>query len=251
VVSDDGLGTNVLALSGADAARFTIVGTALYFTGGGNFEGQNSFDVTVSVSDPAFPGTTLLAPFQLALSDIAEAKSFAGTQQADQFAVNLASIDNWTIQGNAGNDQLSGGAGLDRLVGGAGGDILDGGDGADWLIGGVGRDLLTGGGGADRFVFERPGDSSFGRNADHITDFELGDLIDLSLIDASSRAAGDQAFNWIGLGAFTGSAGQLRYQVIDGSAHLYGDTNGDRTADFEIVLDQVTALPPPTDFLIG
>lgn len=81
----------------------------------------------------------------------------------------------------------------------------------------------------------RPGDSPFEQNADHITDFELG----------------DQSFNWIGLGAFTGSAGELRYQVIDGSAHLFGDTNGDRKADFEIVLDQVTALPPPNDFLIG
>lgn len=250
-VSDDGLGANLLSLSGADAARFTIIGSALYFNGGGDFEGQNAFDVTVSVSDPAFPGTVLLAPFHLALSDIAEAKAYNGAQQADQFAVNPASIDNWTIQGKAGNDQLTGGAGLDQLFGGAGRDILSGGDGADRLNGGTGRDLLSGGEGDDRFVFERPGDSSPGSNADHITDFELGDLIDLSLIDASSRTAGDQAFDWIGLGAFTGSAGQLRYQVIDGNTHLYGDTNGDRNADFEIVLDQVTGLPPPGDFLIG
>lgn len=250
-VSDDALGTNVLSLSGSDAARFTIIGTALYFNGGGDFEGQGAFDVTVSVSDPAFPEVTLSAPFHLDLSDVAEAKSFTGGSHGDLFAVNPASIDNWTLQGNAGNDQLSGGAGLDRLSGGAGTDTLDGGDGADWLNGGTGRDLLTGGEGADRFVYERPGDSPFGRNADHITDFELGDLIDLSLIDASSRAAGDQAFDWIGLGAFTGAAGQLRYQVIDGSAHLYGDTNGDRVADFEIVLDHVSALPPPIDFLIG
>ncbi len=250
-VSDDALGTNVLSLSGSDAARFTIIGTALYFNGGGDFEGQGAFDVTVSVSDPAFPEVTLSASFHLDLSDVAEAKSFTGGSHGDLFAVNPASIDNWTLQGNAGNDQLSGGAGLDRLSGGAGTDNLNGGAGADWLNGGTGRDLLTGGEGADRFVYERPGDSPLGRNADHITDYELGDLIDLSLIDASSRAAGDQAFDWIGLGAFTGAAGQLRYQVIDGSAHLYGDTNGDRVADFEIVLDQVSALPPPIDFLIG
>ncbi len=197
------------------------------------------------------PGSTLSTPFHLNLSDVAEAKSYAGTPHGDLFAVSPASIDNWTMQGNAGNDQLSGGAGLDQLFGGAGSDILSGGAAADWLNGGTGRDVLTGGEGADRFIFERPGDSPFGQNADHITDFELGDLIDLSLIDANSRTAGDQAFNWIGLGGFTGSAGELRYQVIDGSAHLYGDTNGDRKADFEIVLDQVTALPPPTDFLIG
>jgi Ca2+-binding RTX toxin-like protein len=250
-VSDDGIGTNVLSLSGADAARFTIIGTALYFNGSGDFEAQNTFDVTVSVSDPDFPGTTSSASFHLALSDVAEAKAYNGTQQGDQFAVNPVSIDNWTIQGNAGNDQLSGGAGLDQLFGGAGADVLSGGDGADRLTGGTGRDVLIGGEGDDRFVFARPGDSSPGRNADHITDFELGDLIDLSLIDANSGAAGNQAFDWIGLGAFTGTAGQLRYQVIEGDTHLYGDTNGDRQADFEIVLDQITELPPPGIFLIG
>lgn len=251
VVTDDGLGTNLLSLSGADAAKFTIVGTALYYNGGGDFEGQNAFDVAVSVADPAFPAAVQSAALHLALADAAEARSYLGTSRDDVFQSSLTSIDSWTMTGGAGNDRLSGGAGQDTLLGGAGNDVLNGGGGNDFLNGGTGLDLLTGGAGADRFVFERPGDTSVGRNADHITDFQLGDLLNLSLIDANSKQAGDQAFDWIGMGLFTGRAGELNYTVVNGSAHIFGDTNGDRVADFEIVLDNVNALPGATDFLIG
>ena len=43
---------------------------------------------------------------------------------------------------------------------------------------------------------------------DQILDFTPGtDKIDLSRIDANSLVAGDQAFNWIGSNAFSGTAG--------------------------------------------
>ena len=251
VVTDDGLGTNVLSLSGADAAKFSIVGSALYYTGGGDFEGPNAFDVVVAVTDPTFPASVQSTAFHLALSDVAEARAFTGTSRDDVFQSSLTSIDSWTMTGGSGDDRLSGGAGKDTLLGGAGNDVLSGGGGNDVLNGGVGFDLLTGGAGADRFVFEKPGDSPVSPKADHITDFQLGDLLDLSLIDANTKVAGDQGFNWIGMGLFTGHAGELRFAVVDGSAHVFGDTNGDRVADFEIVLDHVTTLPGATDFLIG
>ncbi len=80
------------------------------------------------------------------------------------------------------------------------------------LRGGAGKDTLTGGIGGDRFVFAATGDSVTGANADRITDFSRaqGDRIDLSAIDANTGAAGNQAFTFIGSGAFTHHAGQLR-----------------------------------------
>ena len=64
-----------------------------------------------------------------------------------------------------------------------------------------------------------------------------GDLIDLSAVDANSLAGGDQAFAFIGTGAFTNVAGQLRYEQVGGNTYVYGDTNGDGIADFMIRVD--------------
>ena len=51
---------------------------------------------------------------------------------------------------------------------------MKGGNGNDVLTGGGGRDMLSGGNGLDRFVFTKKAGS------DRITDFEDGDVIDLS-----------------------------------------------------------------------
>ncbi len=45
-----------------------------------------------------------------------------------------------TLDGGAGDDQITGGAGVDTLLGGVGNDILRGGAGSDSLVGGVGND---------------------------------------------------------------------------------------------------------------
>jgi Ca2+-binding RTX toxin-like protein len=76
--------------------------------------------------------------------------------------------------GNEGDNVLSGLAGNDALLGGSGADMLDGGEGADRLDGGYGTDTLAGGAGADRFVF------ATGYGEDTVTDFEAGDVIDLT-----------------------------------------------------------------------
>lgn len=149
------------------------------------------------------------------------------------------------LTGNAGANVLSGMDGSDKLYGRAGDDSLDGGAGSDWLEGGAGRDVVAGGSGSDRFVF-RPGDfgGADAASADRIIDFgdADGDRIHLSLIDADSTAAGDQAFSWLGDGAFTGVAGQLRYEQVDGNTYVSGDVNGDGIADFMIRLDGVHSL---------
>ena len=74
---------------------------------------------------------------------------------------------------------------------------------------------------------------------DGIQDFNAGDLIDLSRIDANTLVGGDQAFSFIGSAAFSNTAGELRFENISLGGPIWlvqGDTNGDGVSDFEVVL---------------
>jgi Ca2+-binding RTX toxin-like protein len=145
-----------------------------------------------------------------------------------------------TFRGFGGNDVLSGGLGNDALDGGAGNDRLDGGEGDDVLIGGGGADVLSGGRGNDVFVFFSVEDSTL-QAIDKITDFARGDRIDLSKIDANTKAAGDQAF--VLASGFTGVAGQLVLTYKDGVSTVSGDVNGDRLADLHFQVNgNITSL---------
>ena len=159
------------------------------------------------------------------------------------------------LDGAAGDDVVQGLAGNDTLKGQAGDDRLEGGDGTDLLIGGAGRDILVGGAGADRFDLDAASDSAVG-SGDQILDFGAGDRIDLSTIDARTGTKKNDAFQFIGTAAFTGAAGQLRYEIVDveGTAGDYtkilGDLNGDRVADFEIILLGSTGSLQSADFVL-
>jgi Ca2+-binding RTX toxin-like protein len=160
------------------------------------------------------------------------------------------------LDGGSGDDFLQGLAGNDTLYGQAGNDRLEGGDGTDVLTGGAGRDILVGGAGGDRFDFDLAGDSVVG-SGDQILDFAVGvDLIDLSTMDAKIGTRKNDGFQFIGDGAFTGAAGQLRYETVDlaGTANDYtkilGDVNGDKVADFEIILIGNTATLHSADFIL-
>jgi predicted extracellular nuclease len=158
--------------------------------------------------------------------------------EALQFQTAVAS----TGFGNALGNNLFGGIAGDTLSGLAGDDRLVGGGGDDVLNGGVGKDVLDGGSGADRFVFAT-GDFATIAKPDIITDFDVnsGDVIDLREAEMSS---------FIGSGAFTGTAGEVRSQVRGAYTFVYGDVNGDRVADFAIQLAGVRALSGD-DFLLA
>ena len=51
----------------------------------------------------------------------------------------------------------------------------------------------------------------------------------------------------MGTAAFTGLAGELRYEVAQGHTYVYADVNGDKTADFAVDLFGVRQLTQ-TDF---
>ncbi len=137
-----------------------------------------------------------------------------------------------SVLGQFGNDLLTGGAGSDALYGGDGLDKLRGGAGDDMLYGGRGRDFLTGNAGADVFAFTRAGEVSIGQAQDHITDFQSG-------VDRIDFAFGVEK-TFIGADAFDGQAGQIRY--LRGAGVIQGDMDGDRVADFVLVLDNRAIL---------
>ena len=150
-----------------------------------------------------------------------------------------------TIAGGTGRDQIYGRAGNDRLFGDEGNDTLRGENGADKLVGGAGADKLYGGAGADTFIFKTVADSKVAAaSRDTIFDFRSsqGDKVDLSAIDANAKAGGNQAFTFIGDDAFSGKAGELRYQKSASDTYVYADVNGDRKADFAIHFDDALSF---------
>lgn len=140
---------------------------------------------------------------------------------------------NDVLVGGDGNDALSGGSDNDALHGERGNDNLSGGPGNDTFWGGPGSDTLSGGSGRDVFVFRAASDTPTGRGRDTVADFQPGrDKLHLAGIDARPSTARDDAFVFIGSAAFSGVAGQVR----KAGALVEGDLNGDRVADFQIVL---------------
>ncbi|MBU2957926.1 cellulase family glycosylhydrolase [Paracoccus sp. 1_MG-2023] len=113
------------------------------------------------------------------------------------------------------------------ITGTNGNDRLQGGDGDDVLSGGGGQDTLTGGAGADSFVFDRAG------MWHNIRDWEDGDVIDLSAIDADTTSAGQQDFDFIG-SDWLKDAGDLGVYVDAANDRTYVQANVNKGAGFEI-----------------
>src|SRR4051794_29042526 len=95
---------------------------------------------------------------------------------------NLTNNSDLFIDSSNTGDIINGLGGNDQITGGAGADTIDGGDGNDVLTGLGGADTFTGGPGADIFR-----DTASGLNGDRITDFSIGDRIDIT--DLTSATA--------------------------------------------------------------
>lgn len=150
-----------------------------------------------------------------------------------------------------GADDGHGGAGRDTVLGEFGNDLLYGDDGNDALVGGAGADRLYGGAGSDRFVFEKPSSSTVAvAGRDTIGDFHRAesDRIDLLGIDAIPGGT-DQAFTFIGTDPFDHRQGLLHYTTSGNDVIVSGDLNGDLTADFAILVKNVSVLVD-TDFML-
>src|SRR3546814_11618046 len=85
-----------------------------------------------------------------------------------------------------------------------------------------------------------------------IADFSSaqGDRIQLAMLDANSHTVANDQFSFIGSDAFSGEAGQLRYEVASGSAPVCGDVNGEGVFDFMLCIAGVGTMSV-SDFRLG
>lgn len=178
----------------------------------------------------------------------------AGTYSTtDDFKLVVSALKgNDTLKGGNAQDVLNGYGGNDTLLGNGGNDALVGGAGNDKITGGAGQDFLYGEAGADTFIYKSTKDSTVAASGrDTIWDFSRAqkDKIDLSAIDASTKSAGNQAFSFIGTKAFSGKAGELRYDKQASDTYVYADVNGDKKADFAIHFDDPISFQKGDFFL--
>jgi serralysin len=198
----------ILGLAGNDkldggAGADTLKGGA----GSDSYYVDNAGDVIVEAANE---GTdAVFSSVSYAIGAYVQTLTLTGTAAVNATGNELAN----TLAGNSAANTLSAGAGSDKLNGNGGADIL------------------TGGADADTFYFDTAAET----NGDRITDFAHGsDKVYLKAMDANPTLTGDQAFAFIGTGAFSGTAGQLRYEKGTADTIVSGDMNGDGVADFSI-----------------
>jgi len=134
------------------------------------------------------------------------------------------------IRGNGKDNILIGKAGSDKIYGGGGADTINGGRKKDDLY--AGKDLST-----DTFIFNSVKDMKGGFGLEKVHQFDLNrDILDFSGIDANVDISGNQAFEY--------TAGPDRYSIWakltrSGDIKIFGDNNGDKKADFKLLLDDL------------
>jgi len=242
------LGTSAINLTGNDFAQ-QIVGNA----GNNILDGAGGADVmTGGAGDDIY----LVDAADLVVENAGGGTDEIRTSLASYSIAALGNVENLTGS-SAGRQTLTGNDGANVLRSGGHASMFgDAGD--DRLVGGAGADVFTGGAGADTFAFLAPADSheavyrSDGRKfvPDLITDFHSGegDRIDLSAIDAVAGTPGNDAFAFIGGGAFTGHAGELRWEIRGGAAIVFADIDGDGSGDFQFLV--FTPALAASDFVL-
>jgi Ca2+-binding RTX toxin-like protein len=229
---DGGGGDDLLYFGAAFGTGDKADGGAGYDTVGllGNYSLVLAADALVRVEklalyssgDPAAPNSYVITSHD---------SNVAGGQQLMVVALSLGAGETLTFNGQAETD------GSFNIRGGKGADVLTGSATADQIYGNLGADTLAGGGGKDWFEYFSAAEST-AQARDTILDFAAGDRINLAGIDADGNAAnGDTRFAFIGSGAFSGVAGQLRVTAAQGGGYLVeGDIDGNGVADLVILV---------------
>ncbi len=145
------------------------------------------------------------------------------------------------VSGGHDDDRLRGGSDSDHFAGEGGRDELRGGGGDDVLVGGARGDHLSGGSGKDIFVYQSDNDLGSGDDGyrDTIRDFSHsdGDRIDLSAVPVEGGK-----LHFIGTAEFSGTAGEVRYEVEGNHVLVQASLDGFGLTDLEIKLANVSAM---------
>jgi VCBS repeat-containing protein len=260
---------NTVTGSNIDNPNAKVVGIWLYqssvLNSGGEVSGNmiSHTDVGIAVDDGVSPDPVLIENNSVTDPDLSDPYS-AGLR----FEPTATFVTPFDVDGTQIADRIRGGAGADTLSGLGDNDTIDGNDGADTLDGGDGNDVLTGGAGDDVIIGGSNGDTLYGSEgndifrydfvtdsdiveADGIQDFNPGDRIDITNIDANTLIDGDQAFEFIGANAFSGKAGELRFKNLGGTIwEVQGDTDGNGDTDFRVVVIKASGDPiAQSDFI--
>jgi serralysin len=233
---DGGIGTDKLIINNSVASLAAIAGIeSLEFAGGAVLTLTGTQFNSGLASNSALSGFGGLT-VNMDVAGLFVTKFFS-------FSGNVSLI----VNGTAGNDVMklgnavntvNTGNGNNTVQGGSLVDTVTGGELIDKLAGNGGADVLTGGAGSDIFKFRNASDSGLEAAADRITDFVIGtDRLNFVRIDANAGLAGDQAFSFVGTGAFSGGgAGSIRYQNSGSDLLVQVDVDGNGTADMEVIL---------------
>ncbi|HVL19790.1 MAG TPA: calcium-binding protein [Amaricoccus sp.] len=170
---------------------------------------------------------------------------------------------NLNATGNALGNVMTGNVGLNVISGLGGNDLLNGGGNADNLVGGIGADTLVGGVGNDTFDFNATAESTTALAArDSINGFDsagavVGDVIDVSTIDADTAANFNQVFGFMGViqNPFPAPVGAASLYLRDVGADTIVNCNVDADATVELqirIADGATTASDytATDFIL-
>ncbi|MET0271347.1 MAG: calcium-binding protein, partial [Sphingomonas sp.] len=216
-------GSDVILAGGGNDGLFGHDGDDVFqvasSAGVDGFDGGGGYDRIVAINN-----NVSINPFGLSGIEEISANGLSGVALLGDGNANILDFSAIALIGVA----INGGGGNDAITGSADADVI---------IGGSGGDSLRGGGGADIFDYNSTSESRT-TAIDRILDFEQGvDRFDLSTIDANSKVSGNQAFTFIGSAAFSGVAGQMRFEAGATSTSIFVDTDGNRSVDMEIRLD--------------
>jgi Ca2+-binding RTX toxin-like protein len=259
-----GLGAD--SLTGGQGSDTFFFGADGRFTAADHVDGQNGADDVLGLrgdysSGVVFQASTMTNIETLAFMSATDAR-FAPPGTSFDYAVtlddaNVGAGKTLTISANnlrAGEDVVFDGSaetdGAFRFMMGSGNDTLIGGANADQFYGRLGQDVMTGGGGNDTFYFRAVAESTTSA-MDQITDFNAGDHIDLSVIDASTLGSGNNAFAFIGGDAFNSVAGELRVTGAGTNWTVQADIDGDGIADLSIAVTTLSGYSfTSADFIL-
>jgi VCBS repeat-containing protein len=224
------------SLTGADAAKFKLVGAQVQFVTPVDFDtrtdanGDGTYEVTVVASDGVLTDTQAIS---VGVTNIA-GNTVNGTKKADK------------IDGTHKVKGLGATGEEDYINGKKGNDVIKGLDGNDTLVGGDGKDTITGGGGVDFFAFSAKLTAA---NADTIKDF-VHDVDLIHLADSVFKTLGtalEAREFYAKKGAVEAHDKNDRIIYDKKTGNLYYDDDGNKVGGHDAVLFATLSTKPLID----